>query len=226
MINWITFYLVSKTSRMPKRMRYIFLATTSIPKSLTVEILQSTMLSKGTFHPQNVFSDQQPRLGVFSNIFTTNFHFLNSFSSSSHFFSHTSHILLSLSLCLSQFYPSPSLSLPFPIPVVTIAVTDFVMCPFFPFCSWQILYFFIYFLSIPLKSFQGADFIWTISVPCPILFNMNASVRLLPYSSSQIIEKSCCPHLVLVQFECNCTCAYFLLCAIIDIHHLIDALIE
>ena len=45
-------------------------------------------------------------------------------------------------------------------------------------------------------------------------------------SSSQIIEKSCCPHLVLVQFECNCTCAYFLLCAIIDIHHLIDALIE
>ena len=73
---------------------------------------------------------------------------------------------------------------------------------------------------MPLNSFQGADFIWTISVPCPILFNMNASVRLLPYSSSQIIEKSCCPHLVLVQFECNCTCAYFLLCAIIDIQHL------
>ena len=73
---------------------------------------------------------------------------------------------------------------------------------------------------MPLNSFQGADFIWTISVPCPILFNMNASVCLLPYSSSQIIEKSCCPHLVLVQLECNCTCAYFLLCAIIDIQHL------
>ena len=67
MTNWIIFYLVSKTSRMPKRMRYIFLATTSIPKSLTVEILQSTMLSKGTFHPQNVFSDGLQQK-IYSNI--------------------------------------------------------------------------------------------------------------------------------------------------------------
>ena len=52
---------------MPKRMRYIFLATTSIPKSLTVEILQSTMLSKGTFHPQNVFSDGLQQK-IYSNI--------------------------------------------------------------------------------------------------------------------------------------------------------------
>ena len=48
-------------------MRYIFLATTSIPKSLTVEILQSTMLSKGTFHPQNVFSDGLQQK-IYSNI--------------------------------------------------------------------------------------------------------------------------------------------------------------
>ena len=86
------------------------------------------------------------------------------------------------------------LSLPLPFPPIshsrlTIAVADFVMCPFFPFCSWQILYFFIYFLSIPLNSFQGADFIWTISVPCPILFNMNASVRLLLNHQAKLLRK-------------------------------------
>ena len=123
------------------------------------------------------------------------------------------------------------LSLPLPFPPIshsrlTIAVADFVMCPFFPFCSWQILYFFIYFLSIPLNSFQGADFIWTIFCPLSNPFQHECISAPSIKSSSQIIEKSCCPHLVLVQFECNCTCAYFLLCAIIDIHHLIDALIE
>ena len=102
-------------------------------------------------------------------------------------FSCTSHILLSLSyfsLCPSPFYPSPSLippNIPFSNFYLTFAAADLAMCPFFLFffCLWQILYFYLF--PLPLNSIQGADFIWTIPVPCPILFNLNASVCLLSY---------------------------------------------
>jgi len=65
------------------------------------------------------------------------------------------HILLSLSLCLSQFYPSPSLFPPFSHSRLTIAVADLVMCPFFPFCSWQILYFLFFVNAIKFISRSG-----------------------------------------------------------------------
>ena len=86
------------------------------------------------------------------------------------------------------------LSLPLPFP--SLFPFPFDCC-----CGWfsnvSILSLFLlltnivlfYFLSMPLNSFQGADFIWTISVPCPILFNMNASVRLLLNHQAKLLRK-------------------------------------
>ena len=76
------------------------------------------------------------------------------FSTLSHLLLISSHSTFTFSLS-GTILSLPLLFPPFSHSRLTIAVADLVMCPFFPFCSWQILYFLFFVNAIKFISRSG-----------------------------------------------------------------------